>query len=66
MKTSNFFKASSVLTRLDNAYRKANNLEFKKLWLSKWNEYAKENCDGALGKRDFELENKFNNHKLNN
>jgi len=66
MNISNFFKTSSVLTRLDTAYRNASNEEFQKLWLDKWNQYAKENCNGALGKRDFDLEKKFNKQSLNN
>tara|TARA_R100000654_G_scaffold53785_2_gene79899 strand:- start:1397 stop:1597 length:201 start_codon:yes stop_codon:yes gene_type:complete len=66
MKVTNFFKVSSVLTKLDTAYRNATNVQFKKLWLNKWNEYAKDNCNGALGKRDYDTEKKFENQMLNN
>ena len=66
MKVTNFFKVSSVLTKLDTAYRNATNEQFKKLWLNKWNEYAKDNCNGALGKRDYDREKKFENQMLNN
>mgnify|MGYP003112361314 CR=1 FL=1 len=63
---SNFFETSSVLTRLNTAYERATNEDFQKLWLKKWNQYAKENCNGALGERDFDTEKKFRKHSLNN
>ena len=65
MKTNSYFILNSkILTNLDTAYRNANNEEFKKLWLKKWNSYAKENCN--LKPRDYDLEKEFENQVLNN
>jgi len=65
MKQNNFFiLESKILTNLDIAYRNANDEQFKKLWLEKWNSYAKQNSN--LKPRNYELERKFENELLNN
>lgn len=56
----NFFEVSRVLSKLENAYNKSQNIEFKKLWLNKWNDYAKQNSSSNFKPRDFDLEQEFN------
>ena len=52
----NFYEVSRVLSKLDKAYNNAEEYEFKKLWLDKWNEYAKKNASKHFKPRSFELE----------
>lgn len=61
----NLYQVSSVLSRLDKAYNNAENKQFKKIWLSKWNDYAEKNTHDNFKPRDFDYEQKFNVDKSN-
>tara|TARA_R100000995_G_scaffold84591_3_gene63799 strand:+ start:36 stop:233 length:198 start_codon:yes stop_codon:yes gene_type:complete len=52
----NLYEVSRVLSKLDRAYNMAEDKRFKKLWLGKWNEYAKKNASKHFKPRDFEYE----------
>ena len=54
----NLFDVALLLSKLDRAYNNAEDEQFKRLWLAKWNEYAEQNTYDNFKPRDYDFEQK--------
>jgi hypothetical protein len=61
----NLYEVSRILSKLDTAYNNSDSKDFKKMWLSKWNDFAKENSGKNFKPRDYDFEQELNVDKSN-